>query len=185
MGHNRRNDARKRVDEKSLSGLAVRRPVVRLPPEMRQIYGVRLKNMHAIFRRLIASGCAVLVVSAVVGVPAWTFDASFSPGLLSFYQGNLSYVCPTAVVRQADGKYIVAGGFNLVDGTSFAASSNIVRLNADGSLDASFPVRLNPGEGAMRSTCSPTGISWWSGLSAPFRPCASVKSSSGGFVLFP
>ncbi len=47
----------------------------------------------------------------------------------------------SAIARQSDGKVLIGGTFNAVNGT---ARVNIVRLNAGGTLDASF----NPGTGA-------------------------------------
>ncbi len=45
------------------------------------------------------------------------------------------------IARQSDGKLVIGGSFTTVNGTS---CSNLARLNADGSLDATF----NPGTGA-------------------------------------
>jgi uncharacterized delta-60 repeat protein len=63
-----------------------------------------------------------------------SLDATFNPGT-----GANSYVETTAV--QSDGKVIIGGDFTTYNGT---AINCIARLNADGSLDASF----NPGTGA-------------------------------------
>ena len=61
-----------------------------------------------------------------------TLDGSFAP--------RFSTVAPlTTPVRQADGKYLVSGVFDFVDGTAYpTAQSNMIRLNANGSLDRSF-----------------------------------------------
>ena len=61
-------------------------------------------------------------------------DATFDPGT-----GANNDVEATAL--QADGKIIVGGDFTSINGT---ACGHVARLNADGSLDASF----NPGAGA-------------------------------------
>ncbi|MDQ3190453.1 MAG: T9SS type A sorting domain-containing protein [Bacteroidota bacterium] len=65
--------------------------------------------------------------------PDGTIDASFDPGV-----GFDNYARNVAI--QGDGKIIVGGNFTSFDGTS---RNRIARLNADGSLDASF----NPGTG--------------------------------------
>ena len=66
-----------------------------------------------------------------------SLDASFNPG-----SGANNYVWTSAL--QADGKIIIGGDFTTVNGI---AHNNIARLNADGSLDASF----SPGSGASSS----------------------------------
>ncbi len=63
-----------------------------------------------------------------------SLDAEFNP-LLGF---NANYVY--SIVVQPDGKILIGGAFNTVNGTN---RSGIARLNSDGSLDASF----NPGTG--------------------------------------
>jgi uncharacterized delta-60 repeat protein len=64
-----------------------------------------------------------------------SLDATFNPGT-----GASSTVFTTAL--QPDGKVIIGGQFNTYNGT---ARNSIARLNADGSLDATF----NPGTGAF------------------------------------
>ena len=63
-----------------------------------------------------------------------TLDAGFNPNVTAF----ASYV--NALALQPDGKVIIGGGFTSVNGV---ARNQIARLNADGTLDASF----NPGTG--------------------------------------
>jgi uncharacterized delta-60 repeat protein len=63
-----------------------------------------------------------------------TLEAGLSP--TSSLVGNLN-----AIVRQSDGKILISGTLNSVNGT---ARGNIARLNADGTLDTSF----DPGTGA-------------------------------------
>ncbi len=72
-----------------------------------------------------------------------SLDAIFNPGT-----GPSNLVSTTAV--QADGKIIIVGGFTTFNGIS---RNHIARLNADGSLDATF----NPGTGA-NSTVSTTAL---------------------------
>jgi uncharacterized delta-60 repeat protein len=62
-----------------------------------------------------------------------TLDMTFAPGL-----GADGRVCSIAL--QTNGQVIIGGDFNSVNGTAIA---RVARLNADGSLDASF----NPGVG--------------------------------------
>lgn len=59
-----------------------------------------------------------------------TIDSSFSIGTGFDYE-------PYSIVFQADGKIIVGGFFNLYNGIS---KNNLVRLNADGSIDNSFNI---------------------------------------------
>ncbi len=63
-----------------------------------------------------------------------TLDATFTPGTGA--DGRIS-----ALALQSDGKIIIGGAFTDYNGT---ARSNIARLNADGTLDATF----DPGTGA-------------------------------------
>jgi uncharacterized delta-60 repeat protein len=63
-----------------------------------------------------------------------SLDASFNPGT------GANYTVETISI-QADGKIIIGGGFTSCNGV---ARNRIARLNADGSLDASF----DPGTGA-------------------------------------
>lgn len=69
--------------------------------------------------------------------------ADLTPGHLDvgFDPGNGADEEVLAVALQPDGKVVIGGRFNTIDST---ARSRIARLNADGSLDASF----NPGSGA-------------------------------------
>ncbi len=69
-----------------------------------------------------------------------SLDTTFNPGG-SGPNGTASNV--TAIIRQpADGKLIVAGGFNLFNGST---ANRIVRLNADGSLDSTFAIGSTQG----------------------------------------
>jgi len=60
-------------------------------------------------------------------------DTSFSPPSIS----GGSILCISAIDLQSDGKIIVAGGFDTIDGV-LNFRRGIVRLNPDGSLDPSF-----------------------------------------------
>ena len=82
-----------------------------------------------------------------------SLDASFDPGA-----GASGTVYD--IVVQADGKVLIGGAFNTVDGV---ARNRIARLNADGSLDTSF----NPGSGANN----------WV---VPWRSRPTARSSSAG-----
>jgi uncharacterized delta-60 repeat protein len=68
-----------------------------------------------------------------------TLDATFNPGTGVNYDDDIN-----TIVLQSDGKIIIGGGFVSYNGTS---RNYIARLNADGTLDASF----NPGTGASRT----------------------------------
>jgi uncharacterized delta-60 repeat protein len=64
--------------------------------------------------------------------PNGTLDTSFNPNLVDTY-GGTGYSFSLAL--QSDGKILVGGLFSTVNGQ---ARNNIVRLNANGSLDTSF-----------------------------------------------
>jgi len=68
-----------------------------------------------------------------------SLDGSFQNGMSGVSNGG-NYGGVGAVALQPDGKVLIAGSFTTVNGTT---RTNIARLNADGSLDASF----NPGTG--------------------------------------
>ena len=55
---------------------------------------------------------------------------------------------------QADGKPLISGTFTNLPGASV---TNLVRLNLDGSVDASFVARLAPGERVIRGLLMPDG----------------------------
>lgn len=67
-----------------------------------------------------------------------SIDTGFNPA-----SGPSSTVCSIAI--QTDGKIVIGGSFSTYNGT---VRNKLARLNADGSLDASF----NPGTGATGST---------------------------------
>ena len=63
-----------------------------------------------------------------------TLDTTFDPGT-----GTSSTVNDIAV--QTDGKYVIGGAFTSYNGT---AASRIIRINTDGTLDASFMIGTGP-----------------------------------------
>ncbi len=73
-----------------------------------------------------------------------SLDSSFNPGT-GF---SVSTTSISSVVVQPDGKILVAGAFNLYNGT---ARNKILRLNTDGSLDTNFNT-TGTGFGASTST---------------------------------
>ncbi len=66
-----------------------------------------------------------------------TADGSFNPGtgISNSQQSDLDFDRINAVAVQADGKILVGGSFSSFSGV---ARQNILRLNADGSIDTSF-----------------------------------------------
>jgi uncharacterized delta-60 repeat protein len=60
-------------------------------------------------------------------------DGSIDSSLLATISGGQAFV--SRILRQPDGRIVIAGSFTQVDGV---LRENIARLNADGSLDASF-----------------------------------------------
>jgi len=84
---------------------------------------------------LIASLCGVRLRAQTAG----TLDSTYNPNVT----GGHGYVLTTVV--QPDGKAIIGGGFTSIGAFyPYTTRNNIARLNADGSVDASF----NPGSGA-------------------------------------
>ncbi|MFA7379816.1 MAG: T9SS type A sorting domain-containing protein [Bacteroidia bacterium] len=70
-----------------------------------------------------------------------SIDTSFNPTDIGFSFGNAANATIETISIQSDGKIMIGGGFTSYNGTG---RKYIARLNADGSLDASF----NPGTGA-------------------------------------
>jgi uncharacterized delta-60 repeat protein len=90
-------------------------------------------NFTKIF--LIALFCVVSTKAAAIGV-----DAAFDASAYSSLNGQVR-----AVVAQADGKILIGGHFSIVNGV---ARAGIARLNADGTVDASFdPPEIYSGTG--------------------------------------
>lgn len=78
----------------------------------------------------------LLGLRSLAPVQAQAVDPSFAPTLLKASQ--LAPITPQLVVAQPDGKVLVGGNFDYINGT---LAGRIQRLNADGSTDQSF----NPG----------------------------------------
>ena len=74
-------------------------------------------------------------------------DTTFAPGIGTYNPDSLATDPVNAIVLQADGQILVAGGFAYMDLDSY---SGIVRLNTDGTLDLSF----NPGTGTLNLNTS-------------------------------
>ena len=74
--------------------------------------------------------------------PDGTLDTSFHAAITG--APNVANV--STIVLQPDGKILVGGSFTQVNGT---LRSNVVRLNADGSIDATLLVTISGGEGAV------------------------------------
>src|SRR6185436_3562383 len=71
-----------------------------------------------------------------------TLDSSFNPNIVDIYGGTgVSY----SMVLQPDGRIVIGGLFNIVNGVT---NNNIVRLNTNGTLDATFYANTNPGYGS-------------------------------------
>ncbi len=73
-----------------------------------------------------------------------TPDSTFNPG---------SYGLVRTIALQPDGKIIIGGDFTYFNSTNSTSCNGIARLNADGSLDASF----NPGTGVTGSQITGVG----------------------------
>ncbi|MBS0660031.1 MAG: delta-60 repeat domain-containing protein [Verrucomicrobia bacterium] len=70
--------------------------------------------------------------------PDGTLDTSFNPGT-GFLNGTFAY-SPLAIGLQSTGKILVGGSFNAYNGT---AKANLIRVNADGTLDTTFTAAPN------------------------------------------
>ena len=88
--------------------------------------------------RFIALAAALHAVAPHTVAQSGALDPSFPPG--AGVGGAETYVGVEAMVKQPDGRIIIGGSFGTYDGV---ARSGIARLNADGSLDATF----DPGTG--------------------------------------
>ena len=109
-----------------------------------------------------------------------SLDASFNPVV-----ANNGYDSVVSIITvQADGKIIIAGTFTLVNGV---ARKNIARLNADGSLDASYsqdtsnPIVAVQPDGTAYSTGSYCGDIYGCAYSL-FRSYSNIYTSSSGPV---
>jgi hypothetical protein len=66
---------------------------------------------------------------------------------------------PDMPIRQPDGKYLVSGFFDYVDGVAFTPRRpNFVRLNRDGTLDSSFHAPESTGEDSAIIAVRPVGL---------------------------
>ena len=69
--------------------------------------------------------------------PDGSRDPSFEPGHGAHDQGNTSFIrSVSAVSRQSDGDYVIAGNFTAYNGTP---ASRIARLSPSGAINPSFP----------------------------------------------
>src|SRR6185369_8192742 len=70
-----------------------------------------------------------------------TLDGSFDPGTGFSQKGSGGPAFVRAIAIQSDGKILVGGNFNEVNGLP---RTNLARLNANGSVDPSFQPALGP-----------------------------------------
>jgi len=88
------------------------------------------------------------------GIVRYTSDGVFDPTFgvgNGVAGGNASVKC---LARQPDGKILIGGDFTTVNG---AASVNLARLNADGSLDSSFNAGTGPDNPVYALLVQPDG----------------------------
>ncbi|MCX6950749.1 MAG: immunoglobulin domain-containing protein [Verrucomicrobia bacterium] len=82
-----------------------------------------------------------------------TIDAAFSPRF------SMRALLLSPLVRAPDGKYVIYGAFDYVEGAAAAErEGNCVRLNADGSLDRSFQAPLSVRQGSNIYGLRPYGV---------------------------
>jgi len=107
--------------------------------------------MKTLLTRYILAVISLLLLPILSwGQPAGSLDVTFNPGTGAGWitSSPINLIVWTTAV-QPDGKIIIVGIFNSYNGT---ARNRIARLNADGSLDATF----NPGSGANSSNATAT-----------------------------
>ena len=101
---------------------------------MTSLSGLTLGALNAVVTtNSLSSGAPVQVATVVAPAPG-TLDLPFNPNIT----GGGNSVMATAVLP--DGRMIIGGSFTTVGG---AAHANVARLNADGSVDATFTASTN------------------------------------------
>ena len=95
-------------------------------------------------RRLVSiqlAGTAVILLTVTPGLRAQGIDQSFNPTAIGS-AGTGVY----AVVTQPDGRIVIGGNFDTVNGTP---RTSLARLNSNGSLDGSFTTVVTTGGGNL------------------------------------
>jgi len=98
-------------------------------------------------------------------------DSSFAPRVTRTFEGREFGACVRVIALQPDGKVLINGDFDKVNGVTRA---QVARLNADGTLDTSFDVGL----GAAR----PDGCTY--GLPFPLAVTEGAIFVGGNFTSF-
>ena len=95
--------------------------------------------LNSFLRRISIAGAALLAVS-----PAALLAQGNSPSAADGFDPNVDGIVYATAV-QPDGKILLAGNFTLLkpNGTVGAFRNNVARINADGSLDATFDPNVN------------------------------------------
>ena len=89
----------------------------------------------------------------------------------------------SAVLRQPDGRLVVAGPFDYVNGVKTGTGISLVRLAEDGTADASFTASLAGFESMDRLRRTPDGQMLGVGLTrSMLSPASSSTGSNGGIV---
>src|SRR5262245_56218437 len=86
-------------------------------------------------------GAAAILLLVTTGLHAQGVDQSFNPTAIGS-AGTGVY----AVVVQTDGRMVIGGNFDTVNGVS---RQSLARLNSDGSLDTSFTTPVSTGAGNL------------------------------------
>lgn len=91
-------------------------------------------------RTLTTRYAALWMAAVLLNLPAWAqssrLDPAFPPVQVTQTSNGTTYAASIYdVVRQADGKYIIAGNFTAINGLP---ASRLARLEANGTLDAAF-----------------------------------------------
>jgi uncharacterized delta-60 repeat protein len=111
--------------------------------------------------------------------PDGSVDGTFAPPPLTQFSGAVNGTIST-VVAQPDGKILVGGGFDSAGGTP---RNNLIRLNANGSLDPTFDVSTGDAKVVWRLVRQPDGTTYVGGgfdrLGGVTRPGFARLTTSG------
>ncbi|UOQ73304.1 delta-60 repeat domain-containing protein [Hymenobacter cellulosilyticus] len=102
--------------------------------------------MYQRFTRKVLVAAILGWLGSLIGVRAQALDPTFQPTELRTTPTSTSGQGVNALVVQADGKVLVAGGFDFVNGP---LTGKLQRLNPDGSTDPTFNVGGSGANGAI------------------------------------
>ena len=86
-------------------------------------------------KKLLTTSIAVIALTVSIFAQPGAIDLTFNPGDLGFGNGDGADNGVYTTSIQSDGRIIIGGDFSTYNGT---ARNRIARINADGTLDATF-----------------------------------------------